>query len=284
MKLFILLAAAFIATLFFTECKAQNIPNAKTVSVKIFGNCGMCEKTIEKAALQKNTAKADWDQDTKMAQLTFDSLKTNADEILKRIAAAGYDSEKYRAPDENYGNLHSCCQYERPEKPASAPAAPTGMVKKVAVAETAATPKNPLHEVYAAYFLLKDALVASDGATTSTRAKSIVEAVNRVEMGAFSPEQHKIWMKSQPKLAASAKEISATDDLEQQRKSFILLSENMFLLMKSVKPDGETYLDHCPMANDGKGADWLSQEKPIKNPYFGKAMLTCGKVKETIKN
>ena len=54
--------------------------------------------------------------------------------------------------------------------------------------------------------------------------------------------------------------------------------------MKSVPPDGETYLDHCPMANDGKGANWLSREKNIKNPYYGKAMLTCGKVTETLKN
>ena len=48
-----------------------------------------------------------------MATLSYDSKKTNQDEILKRIALAGYDSEKYLAPDAVYNNLHGCCQYDR---------------------------------------------------------------------------------------------------------------------------------------------------------------------------
>lgn len=105
------LSALFI----FSSCNAQ-IPNAKTESVMVYGNCGMCEKTIEKAAFKKGEAKADWDQDSKMAQITFDSSKTSADAVLQRIAASGYDSEKFTAPDDVYGNLHGCCQYERPKK------------------------------------------------------------------------------------------------------------------------------------------------------------------------
>jgi hypothetical protein len=37
------------------------------------------------------------------------------------------------------------------------------------------------------------------------------------------------------------------------------------------------------MANNGKGAFWLSETKDIKNPYMGKAMLTSGSIKEEIK-
>jgi hypothetical protein len=37
------------------------------------------------------------------------------------------------------------------------------------------------------------------------------------------------------------------------------------------------------MANYGKGANWLSKENAVKNPYYGSQMLTCGKVVETIK-
>lgn len=37
------------------------------------------------------------------------------------------------------------------------------------------------------------------------------------------------------------------------------------------------------MANDGKSANWLSKENPIKNPYYDSQMLTCGKTVETIK-
>ncbi|MBA4058359.1 MAG: hypothetical protein C0490_26815, partial [Marivirga sp.] len=45
---------------------------------------------------------------------------------------------------------------------------------------------------------------------------------------------------------------------------------------------GILYLEYCPMANNNEGAYWLSNEKEIKNPYFGDKMLKCGSVKETI--
>ena len=67
------------------------IKNAKTEIVKIYGNCEMCEKTIETAGNVKKVANVEWNKDSKMATITYDSIKTNQDEILKRIALAGYD-------------------------------------------------------------------------------------------------------------------------------------------------------------------------------------------------
>ena len=92
------------------------IKNSKTETVKIYGNCGMCETKIEKAGTIKKVATVDWNQETQMATLTYDSTKTNQDEILKRIALAGYDSDKFLAPDDVYNNLHGCCQYDRVAK------------------------------------------------------------------------------------------------------------------------------------------------------------------------
>lgn len=130
MKWLNFIAPAVVAMLFSYHCSAQNIANTKTETVKIYGNCGMCEKTIEKAAAQKGIAKADWNTDTKMAQITFDSTQTTLNDVLKRIAAAGYDSNQFRATDEAYHNLHGCCQYDRPT---TAPGKPAGMVKKKAI-------------------------------------------------------------------------------------------------------------------------------------------------------
>jgi hypothetical protein len=89
------------------------IKNSKTDTVKIFGNCGMCETKIEKAGTQKNIAAVDWDKNTKMATLIYDSKITNKEEILKRIALVGYDSEKVYAEETAYRALPSCCQYVR---------------------------------------------------------------------------------------------------------------------------------------------------------------------------
>ena len=76
----------------------------------------MCKETIETAAHKKGEAKAEWDKDTKIVSLTFDSAKTNADAILKRIAYSGYDNLKFLAPDDVYAKLPDCCQYDGPNK------------------------------------------------------------------------------------------------------------------------------------------------------------------------
>lgn len=92
------------------------IKNAKTETVKVYGNCGMCEKTIESAANVKKKVEADWDKETKMLTVTYDQKATNLDEVLKRIADSGYDSDKFNSTDEKYQQLPGCCQYERPNK------------------------------------------------------------------------------------------------------------------------------------------------------------------------
>jgi copper chaperone CopZ len=89
------------------------IKNSKTETVKIFGNCGMCESKIEKAGNQKDIASVDWNKDSKMATLIYDSKITNKDEILKRIALVGYDSEQFHAEEAAFNKLPGCCQYDR---------------------------------------------------------------------------------------------------------------------------------------------------------------------------
>ncbi len=85
-----------------------------TETFKVFGNCGMCEKTIEKAAKSvKGVKKADWDKKTKQIEVTFDGEKTNLDAIHQAIADVGYDTKKVKAKDEVYDNLHGCCKYDR---------------------------------------------------------------------------------------------------------------------------------------------------------------------------
>ena len=75
------IVVAISILLSYTISNAQ-IKNAITEEVKIYGNCGMCEKTIEEAGNSKKIAQVDWNKDTKMATLTYDAKKTNKDEIL----------------------------------------------------------------------------------------------------------------------------------------------------------------------------------------------------------
>jgi len=267
----------------FMICQAQ-IKNSKADTIKISGNCGMCKTTIEKAGNKKKTSKVVWNEDTKLAIITYDTKKTNSDAILKKIALSGYDNEKYYAPDNVYANLHGCCKYERNKTNTTAnatiiPVKNEGTIQDTIKKETA----NPVLEVYAAYFGLKDALIANDGVTTSNKAKELFKAIDKVAMDKMTSAQHTVWMKYMTKLSYDAEHIKGVTETEHQREHFNSLSKNMFEVMKVIKPSYSIYYDHCPMYNDGKGGNWISKESAIKNPFYGSQMLTCGKTVETIK-
>ncbi len=277
------LMSAVIILLTFTSCDAQ-IKNAKTETIKIYGNCGMCEKTIEKAGNLKKVAEVDWNRDSKMATITYDSKKTSQDEILKRIALSGYDSDKFLAPDKAYNELAGCCKYEREAKTpvkteiVAATTNPKAETPNVAVQE-----QNQLKDVFDNYFELKDALVKTDGTTAAAKSTNLLAAINAVNMDKLEMNVHIVWMKVLANLKNDAAQISKSKDASKQRDNFDTLSTNMYSLIKIAKIEAPIYYQFCPMANNGKGANWLSKENAIKNPYYGSQMLSCGKTVETIK-
>jgi copper chaperone CopZ len=89
---------------------------SKTVVEKtahVYGNCEKCKATIEKAAKIKGVEKADWNVESKLITLKYDSLQTSENDILKAIAAVGYDNDAYDGDDYAYQKLPDCCHYER---------------------------------------------------------------------------------------------------------------------------------------------------------------------------
>lgn len=282
----ILMAMTLLLSITFVNAQ---IKNAKTETAKIYGNCGMCEKTIETAANVNKTAKVDWNVDTKMASITYDTKKTNPDEILKRIALAGYDSDKFLAPDAVYDKLHGCCQYDREAKVVATSQPAMGMttmenhtnhdMDHKEVKEEA----NQLKAVFDSYFMVKDALVNTDASVASTKSKDLLSKLKAVQMDKLAMDVHMVWMKVMKDLTSDSKAISETQDVKKQRVQFMSLSKNMHDLLLVAKFDTPVYYQFCPMANGGKGANWLSKENAVKNPYYGAQMMTCGKVVETIK-
>lgn len=122
---------------------------------------------------------------------------------------------------------------------------------------------------YGHYVHLKDALVASKSDEAKKAASELQKALSSLS--------------NATKASESALKIATASDLDDQRKEFSTLSNEITALVKASKLTmGSIYLEYCPMANSNEGAYWLSNEKQIKNPYFGDAMLKCGSVKETI--
>jgi copper chaperone CopZ len=278
------ISAATLLLFSFSSCNAQ-IKNAKTESVKIYGNCEMCEKTIETAGNIKKVASVDWNKDSKMATITYDSTKTNQDEILKLIALVGYDSDKFLAPDDVYNKLAGCCQYERINKKAIFQ---TELSKEHSMhnQETEVEKKqevNQLKTIFENYFTFKDASVKSDGKLASTLAKDLLVNINAIKMDKLSQDEHIVWMKVLSSLKSNTEKMLETASVEKQRIAFMDLSAYFYDLLKVSKQENAIYYQNCPMYNDGKGANWLSKESTIKNPYYGSQMLTCGKTVETSK-
>ena len=122
----VILSLAVVMAIGLTSCKdetKQETTETKTevskdmamadISFGVRGNCGMCKKTIEKAANKvEGVANATWDVDKKKIDVSFDDAKTDEMAIHNAIAASGYDTEKVSGNEEAYSNLPGCCKYE----------------------------------------------------------------------------------------------------------------------------------------------------------------------------
>lgn len=106
-KLFMVMFFATITTMLLAQ------PSVKSETVKVWGNCDMCQSKIEKAAKKAGATAAKWDEESKMLTVSFNSKKTNMAVIEKAVAKVGYDTQNETATDEAYNQLPGCCQYDR---------------------------------------------------------------------------------------------------------------------------------------------------------------------------
>lgn len=77
----------------------------------VSGVCGMCKKKIETAAIAAGAMQAVYNPDNNILKVKYQSSVTSKEKILKAVADTGYDNELYKATDEAYQSLHSCCKY-----------------------------------------------------------------------------------------------------------------------------------------------------------------------------
>jgi Cu(I)/Ag(I) efflux system membrane fusion protein len=133
------------------------------------------------------------------------------------------------------------------------------------------------------YLNLKNALVATEFETAKKSIPLLNETFEGIDMSLIKGDAHLYWMKEMPKIKKQLKQLNDAKNIESQRSEFVLLSE---LLVQVVQvfglSEGTLFIQYCPMAMDNKGANWLSKEGTIQNPYFGDKMLRCGSVEDTL--
>ncbi len=121
------------------------------------------------------------------------------------------------------------------------------------------------------YLKVKNALADTDAEAASFEAEELIHQMKESQNNILK------------KVLKSAKDIADKKEIDDQRASFEVLSNDAYQLIKNSKFDHqELYYQYCPMAFEHTGAHWLSAESKVLNPYFGDEMLRCGKVTEVI--
>lgn len=133
-------------------------------------------------------------------------------------------------------------------------------------------------EALPSYLKMKDAFVASDAGQVFAFAKTTSEKLKTISTDDLGTMEKQHLTKSIEMLDA----IANNDNLENQRAHFVILNENIVPIAMSIENSTNYYIQKCPMANNNKGAVWLSMEEEIRNPYYGDAMLTCGSVIDSL--
>ncbi len=161
----------------------------------------------------------------------------------------------------------------------------TTTAEPVAETNTAAVAQTPfsINEIISNYLTLKNALTKDDAKGAGVAGKTLYATFNAVNVNSIDAKLKKEYVDIADDAKEHAEHIGANaDKLEHQREHFVMLSKDINDLIKTFGTKQKLYQDFCPMANDGKGAIWISEVKDIKNPYQGTKMLTCGSMKKAL--
>ncbi len=116
MKKQIKIIAMLVLSILFINTAFAGTAEIKKETFKVSGNCEMCKKKIEGSLKVDGVEAAQWNPDTKVMKVKYDSGKITIEKIHQLIAASGYDTDKVKATDSSYYGLAKCCQYDRSNK------------------------------------------------------------------------------------------------------------------------------------------------------------------------
>jgi hypothetical protein len=170
----------------------------------------------------------------------------------------------------------------------------TPQLQPVVVSQHSDSFNTAVNKVLNHYYALSEAFVNWDSTAVTTHANVLRSSLNSLNFSELKKDSV-IYQTVQSFIEGSQKQAEAIDkhtaSLNEKRLSFNQLSDNMYNLMRTIRYDGSRiYLQECPMAfNDNEPGIWLSKKEDIRNPYlglhhpkYGKGMLECGEVKDTL--
>jgi hypothetical protein len=138
-----------------------------------------------------------------------------------------------------------------------------------------------INEIVSGYLKLKNALVKDDSKGAAVAGKALYATFGKVNPNEIDAKLKKQYLDIADDAKEHAEHIADNSGkIDHQREHFVMLSKDISDLITTFGTKQKLYQDFCPMADNDKGAIWISETKDIKNPYFGSQMLTCGSVKK----
>lgn len=150
------------------------------------------------------------------------------------------------------------------------------------VKSTTATQSNSsINEIVSNYLQMKNALVKDDSKGAANAGKKLFVTLNKINLSLIDVKLKTEYIDIADDAKEHAEHIGDNSGkIEHQREHFVMLSKDVNDLIQLFGTTQKLYQDYCPMANDGKGALWISEIKEIKNPYYGSKMSNCGSIKK----
>tara|TARA_R110000850_G_scaffold254614_1_gene380123 strand:- start:2454 stop:4202 length:1749 start_codon:yes stop_codon:yes gene_type:complete len=153
-------------------------------------------------------------------------------------------------------------------------------IEKVSLTDEA---KKALQPLFKNYFSMKEHLAEDDFDNAKESGKELEEALGKINMKQFEGKAHDLWMAFEKQMGTALEPVNKETDIEGLRTHFQTISDVLIQFIDQTGPYADVmYVQHCPMADNDQGADWLSLSKEIKNPYFGSMMLKCGEIVQVI--
>jgi pectate lyase len=151
------------------------------------------------------------------------------------------------------------------------------------VATTSSTTVSSVSAILTAYLELKNALAKDNDKDAAASGKALETAFADFDKASLTADKAKTYTDIAENAKEHAEHIAANaGNIKHQREHFETLSQDIYDLIKAFGAGQKLYVDHCPMYNNNKGANWISESKEISNPYLGQSMPTCGTVTEEL--
>lgn len=138
------------------------------------------------------------------------------------------------------------------------------------------TAQKELDGLFLAYLKLKDDLVETDFEASQTAVHKLNEKAAGINTALFEGAAGKVLQKHVEAILENVRKMSEEKDIEAVRDKFKPLSNHVLQLAERFPAETTLYKQFCPMADEDRGAYWLSAEKRVANPYYGDKMLRCG--------